>query len=696
MTESDQMSRHIILNGLPNNVSPEKRTLFLRHLTKKVAEVLKHENFTIHLVLDENTGLVTGAFLSFGTVANAEDALARLNLYHFTKTDVFTTHRWSALEGATTQQEEYQPPSVTEDMDADFAHTMSEDVMARPQFFIKQGETFDVEWYWFNYTTSQAELYLKPRALKKDSLGQWTEMDRRKKKLDAGIMYGTLLFPRPMPAWSTFGRMVISQHTSGLKVWAGRQMNMLFEVPELDIKAFLVSPQEKYLVVKTLKDVSVWSIRTSKKIRTLGGLDLVNADKWPVTRFNSTDAFVAISHDSLEPGKPGKLLIYRAETMRLLQAASSTTPASHTFVFPGLKVVEWNPVVPTQMALILELESNQGWKVIIQNIVVEDNLVHEEIVTQRNFLQAEKLDLLWHPQGTHLAIKVQKEKSTEYALFSFNKRDAAVHQLYSEKHLLAERFAWQPSGPHFAVIFKNCLKMQMAGVSSEMRIYNIKRQLKQIGRYETSATHLFWAPRGTRLVAANYEKSMLHFYAINDSGIPHEMEKLNVPVTDTAWDPTGRFYATWVSALKTENDNHFRIYDLNGRELLHKPVTLLSHFSWRPLAQSVLTAEEVQEVRLNLSKYTQRYQREVDEQKAREAAALQRTLREKEEKYQKRMKDIERYHRDKRLTATRAELIASSPWGRMWARRLRLLPPEETIMHEDVTEERIVHRRALN
>ncbi|KAF5225322.1 translation initiation factor [Trypanosoma cruzi] len=696
MTDDLQMSRHIIVNGLPNNVTPEKRVLFLRHMTKKVSEVLGHENFTIHLVLDETTGLVTGAFLSFATVANAEDALARLNLYRFTKTDVLTTYRWSALQAASAAKEEYKPPELTDDVDADLAHTMCEDIMARPQFFIKQGESFDVEWYWFNYMTLKDELYRKPRALKTDSLGQWTEMDRRQKKLESGLVYGPLTSVRPMPAWSTFGRMIISQHTSGLKVWGGRQMNMLFEVPDLDITAFLVSPQEKYLVVKTLNDLSVWDIRTAKKIRTLGGLDLVDAEKWPIARFCADDSLVAISHASLEPAAPGKLFIYRAESMRVLQAASSTTPKSYTFLVPGLKTVEWNPVVGTQLAVVMELSTNQGWKVVIQDIILDDNLVREEVIAQRNFLQAERLELLWHPQGTHLVVKIAKPHSTEYALFAIGTKSAAVSQLQVEKGLSAGRFAWQPSGPHFAVIFEDRTKVSELGSTSEIRIYNIKKQLKLLGRFMTSATHLFWAPRGARVVATNYGKSIMHFYGINDQGMVVQLEKHAIPVTDTAWDPTGRFYASWVSALKSQGDNHFRIFDLNGRELLNKPVRHLSHFSWRPLAAPVMTAEELKQVRENLSEYTQRYEQELKEQKEREEAEAQRVLRDKQERYIKRMRDIARFHSDKELAEKREQLIASSPWSRMWARRMKSLSAEETIVHEDVTEERIMHRRAIN
>nr|CCC90540.1 putative translation initiation factor [Trypanosoma congolense IL3000] len=695
MDDDSAMSRNIVVSGLPANVTAEKRARFLQHMTNKVTQVLGHDKFSIHFVLDEDDGRVIGAFLTFATVHSAEDALARLNLFPFTKTDILTTYRWSALKSAGAPPEEYKPPEVEEGAETDLTHTMAEDPMARPQFFIKQGESYDVEWYWFNYTASKAELYRKPRADKTDSIGRWAEMDRRQKNLGDGLVYGALTTARPMPAWSTFGRIVISQHVEGLKLWGGRQMHMLFEVPELDIKAFFVSPQEKYLVVKTMNGVSVWDIKLAKKIRSLGCLDLTDTDKWPITRYNASDEFVAIAHASPDPAQAGKLNIYRAETMRVLPSASASV-VSHTFTLPGLMTAEWNPVISTQMALILKLSANEGWKVVIQNITVKDDQVYEKIIEQRNFLQAQRLDILWHPQGTHLVVKVTKINSTEYSIFVLGEKSASVHPLQVEKGLSAGRFAWRPSGPHFAVIYEDRNKVGRLGDGAELRIYSIGKSIKPLASYSTSATHLFWAPRGTRVVATNYDKSTLHFYGINDSGVVVQLEKVTAPVTDSAWDPTGRFYATWVSALRTSSDNQFRIFDLNGRELMQKQVRQLSHFSWRPLAAPVLSQAEMKDVQDHLQRYAQRYEEEAADQKNREVAEVRQKAQEKEERYIKRMKEIERYQKEKGFRNIREELIASSCWARLWARRMKNLPDEEARMHEDVVEERIQQRRPLN
>lgn len=196
----------------------------------------------------------------------------------------------------------------------------------------------------------------------------------------------------------------------------------------------MVSPCEKYIVIKTANDISVHNIRTAKKIRTLTNLDLNNEDLWPVTRFSADDTLVAVCKTGYNLAAPdhigsGKLNIYVASTMKMLQS-NDKVPQGHTFEIQGLYKAEWNPAVQTQIAHVACLGANQGWKVVISDIIVnEDNIAREEVLIQRNFLQTEKLDMLWHPAGTHLSVKVTHKKSIEYFLFHIGARNVAVVQL---------------------------------------------------------------------------------------------------------------------------------------------------------------------------------------------------------------------------------------------------------------------------
>uniref|UniRef100_A0A0A9VUS1 Eukaryotic translation initiation factor 3 subunit B n=1 Tax=Lygus hesperus TaxID=30085 RepID=A0A0A9VUS1_LYGHE len=137
--------------------------------------------------------------------------------------------------------------------------------------------------------------------------------------------------------------MVISQQAKGLRVWGGRNMHLLFEIPS-EVEAFLVSPCEKYIVIKTANDLSVHNMRTAKKIRTLTNLDLNNEDLWPVTRFSADDTLVAVCKTGYNLAAPdvigsGKLNIYIASTMKMLQS-NNKVPQGHTFEISGLYKAE--------------------------------------------------------------------------------------------------------------------------------------------------------------------------------------------------------------------------------------------------------------------------------------------------------------------------------------------------------------------
>lgn len=705
LSGDDSFSRHIILNGLPKNVTPDKRDLFQRHITKKIAETLGHNRFSIQLLTDPQTLLVYGAFLSCATESEADAALAKLNMLHFTKTDVLSTYRWSALKNAEQGEETYVPPEMPteESAEEDFVHNMADDEAARPQFVVKGGIALDCEWYWFDWEKNEPVLYRRPNIRKEDPLGKWSEMDRREKSLRQGLVSSLLPAVRPLPTWSSYGTMMISQHASGLKVWGGRSMHLLFEIPE-EVEAFLVSPCEKYIVVKTANDLSVTNLRTAKKIRRLGNLDLHSDELWPITRFSADDTLVAVCKTGYNPHdltnvSIGKMYIYTSETMKVLQG-NDRTPAAHTFAIPGLYKAEWNPMVGTQMAHVSALGPNQGWKVVISNVLVsEEGIATEEVLMQRNFLQAEKLDLLWHPAGTHLSVKVSMRSSTEYFLFHVGPRAVSVMQLQIKTGYSAGRFSWQPNGDYFAMTLEKLnVKSGQLGETGVMQIYSIKsNKLKLLRETISAATHMFWSPRGARLVAANFNKSLLNFISINDSNVVVDQNKLsNISATDCQWDPTGRFYATWVSTLRnTTMAPHYRIFDYNGNELFRKESKPFSHLAWRPLPPSLLTDAEEKTVKESMKLILDEYEQTNAARREEERAKVERQKKEVEETFIKKMNDLARKMRDQHLAEVREEQEDASIWNRYWQSRLRALPEEDRITHEDVEEERVLSRRNI-
>ncbi|CCW65699.1 unnamed protein product, partial [Phytomonas sp. EM1] len=712
MSLMENFSRHIILNGLPNNITPEKRDKFKSAFLKRISEVLGHSRFKLHIVMDPEEGVAKGAFLSFGTETDAEAALAKLNMYHFTKSSIFTTYRWSALENAKMEEEEYVPPPVMEEegTEEDFLHNMAMDEQARPQFIVKGGLAMDCEWYWFDWERKEPVLYRRPNIRKEDPLGKWTEMDRRDKSLRAGLVSSVLPVVRPLPVWSTYGTMMISQQTKGLRIWGGRSMHLLFEIME-DVEAFMISSSERYIVTKTDREVSVWNLRTAKKIRALGNLDLHLDDLWPIVRFSADDSLVAVCkvgynpHESPEP-TAGRLSLYIARNMHLIQGSASQERLQYTFSIPGLYKAEWNPAMKTQIAYVVALGQKLGWKLVIANMHVDQgtNVATEEQLIQRHFLQATSLDMLWSPAGVHLSIKATLKNATEYFLFHIGPRSVAAMQLRIKPSYTAGRFAWQQSGDYFATILNKSQTKDGTGsaqLTSDLgllQIHTIKNnKLKLLQELTTSMTHLFWSPKGSSLVAANFDKSILHFLSVTDDGAVKEHNKLSaVSATDCQWDPTGRFFATWVSSLRnTTMAPQYRIFNCNGAELFRKESKPFSHFAWRPLPPSLLSEAEVKNIKGSVKKLLEEYEEAAKEKLLIEEQKIARKRKDAEDTYIKRMNDLARKMRDQRLDQKRRELQNSSRWTRYWASYIKALPEERRIIHEDLTEERVISRRQI-
>lgn len=714
MPVADPKARHIVINGLPQNVVPAKKDLFQRHMEKKISELLGHSQFTLHLLTNPETTCVYGAFLTCATESHAEAALAKLNMFRLTKSDVFTTYRFSAFDSLKEEEQEYVAPSFAEEtVEEDLVHNMAEDENARPQFLTKGGMSMDCEWYWFDWEKNEPVLYRRPNLIKKDDpLKLWSELDRREKSLRPGIISSLQARVRPLPTWSTYGTMIVSQHPTGLRVWGGKNMHMMYEIPGDNINAFLVSPSEKYIVVKTANDLSVLNFRTAKKIRTLGNLDLNDVGLWPITRFSADDSLCAVCKINYDPKDrrkllPGNLYIYESQSMRVLRGESKNqgqVAAAHTFSIDGLYKAEWNPAVGTQIAYVSSLGATQGWQVVISNVLVdEDNIASEEVLATRNFLKAENVDMLWHPGGTHLAVKVTLKNTIEFSLFEMGRKGIPVSRLEIKAGYTPQRFAWQATGEYVAVLLNSSVTKSL-GETGILQIFSFRNnKLKLLNEIPTSASLIFWSPKGKRLVAATFDKSVYHFISVQDDDTVVERAKVtNVPATDVQWDPTGRFCAIWLSCAPNPDsdmapraDGQYRIFDAHGKQLYQKDMTKFSHFAWRPLPPSLLTSEEINSVKSNLKDIVKDYERETAENAERERDKLNRRNRELEEAYIRKMNDLARKMRDQRLAEKREALQQQSIWRRYWERRMKALPADKAVVQEEVTDERVVSTRVI-
>lgn len=687
------MDSHILLDGLPGNIVPTAQEKFRAFLTNFIDKKLGHKNFAVHFCTDEATGLVNGAILSFTNPGESERALALLNKVAITKSDMLFTYRWRDLEDAKSEIVAYEAPQPPkDDSSTELSNAMMEDTLARPMFLLKNGDKFDAELFWFDNFKGEIELFKKPTTVRDDNLGQMTDMDRRAKKAQPGIISSGIATAKPCPIWSPLGSMLVSQHHTGLKFWGGPNFELLFEVEESNIAAFLISPMENYLIMKTDRELTVWDLKQSKKLRTIGGIDL---QMWPIAKFNADDTLLAVCKD-------GKLSVYDAQNDMKLVQGHAAEKHNYTVELDNLEDFDWSPKEPAHMSLIFSGTSHAGWKIHVEEVSVTDNVLSLKNQIRRNFLSAVKVATLWHPEGSGIAAKITKmeknEEVTEYCLFRLSRFIWTADIFKIESKYVPSRFAWQPAGKYFAItlVDKTSDPTAITGLKQVIRFYAFDSGVKLVGNFPTIATSLHWSPKGARLVAASYEKSLFEFYGINESGVAVFFERQeHTQVSDTQWDPSGRFFASWNSVLRCPEGNRYKIYDLNGRRLMDKGAKNLSHFGWRPLAKQVLTDSEVAEVKANLKQIVNRYlndeKRLEDEKKAKEVEQRKKI----EDAFIARMNAIAEHHRKHKYTEEREALRASAPNAKRQLQKLAAVAETDRIVVEDRTTVRIVKYEAM-
>jgi len=555
--------------------------------------------------------------------------------------------------------------------------------MARPMLMMRHGNFHDTELHWIDRIKGKLELYKKPMSERNDNLGLMTELNRKDDKQALANL------AKPLPVWSPLGTMLISQHPQGLRMWnAQAPFNLLYEIPLPQIRAFQLSPLETYIAVKRDKDLSIWNVKTCKLLRIHGGFDVEAG--WPLAKFSADEEYVAMRYGT-------QVRLYKTETMELVPGSYNVRP--YTLDIPNLQDIDWSPTNPKQMAFVCSGDQHTGWRVTIDELAVKDGVASFTSVIRRNFMKVAKVQLLWHPEGTGLAAKITKtDNVTEYCLFRIQRNSISGDIFKIEADFQPARFAWQNGGKYFAITLVSSAVTGLGSPKMELRFYSVDAKgLSLVGKFPTTATSIHWAPKGTRCVAANYEKSVLEFYSISASGHAMQQEKTEFPmISDSQWDPSGRFYAVWTSYHKNgAESNKYRIYDMNGQKMLEGKTEKLSHISWRPLLPTLLDAKTVEEVQRTIKDIATKYEDD-DKKKEADLAEAERVRREKAERdYISRMNAIAAHHQQKNYGATRAQLRASAPSMVRLNKALAALPEAERTVTETCTESRIKERREV-
>ena len=658
------MAKHIVVYGLPN-VIPDKHESFAALLKKLVEPQLKGERVKVRLV-PNSEGLATAAFIECQTVRSAEAALLFFNHKRITKVDTVYASRWEDFDISV--PEEYVD-SADEDAlngaaeSGSLTNTFLLDEQARPQLIVKGGSgssAYDVEMFWFDIKNYEPRLIRKPNAQDRDDpCRQWTEVERRMKKLLPGI-------PNLLPCWSPQGTYLVSLHSDGIKLWGGSGMHLLGHFIKEDIESYSFSPCEKYLLLSSSLQHHFYTVSTGKLIKSIQS----PAKDWSQFSFSACDTYVGFLMRVSEK-KEGDVwvnyscVVYRASDMTRLCSAEGSKTTTFTVSFKGdiesTPSFAWSPIADDVFALCFEGDQTIGWSTQVMRVVEDrDNSVSFIPIVKRNMIQVDKVAMSWHPQGTFLGLKKLKNGvSQKFTILHISRTLGSSDEMNFDKEV--RRFNWQPCGSKYAVLLKPAGKADSTA-KTHFAVYSVEKPAhKQLISQPCEAQFLYWNSKGNRCVALNSLTSKLYFFSVEENAVTFLTENDHQQVGHLEWDPSGRFCCTWTSALDVQMDNKYIMFNVNGEKVFEKKMDTLSHIAFRPLPRPILTADELKQVKMNLPKWIEKHEASEMEARLKKEEAEKQKMRVVEAQYVATMQAIKNHHDAKDYLAAREKLHHSSP-----------------------------------
>jgi len=238
---------------------------------------------------------------------------------------------------------------------------------------------------------------------------------------------------------------------------------------------------------------------------------------------------------------------------------------------------------------------------------------------QKNLFSVGEVIMYWHPDGTYLAVKVDRQKSKKTTTYSFElirmkEKDIPIEVLECPDQVIT--FAWEPKGHRFALVHGEPPRVD---VSFYSMLKEGKTQVTLLKTLEKKPVNeVFWSPQGHHVVLAGLKNlnGLMTFYNVDD--LEPMAEDEHFMATDCVWDPTGRYVATYVSAFRQPMENGYQIWNFAGKVQQRMMKDKFWQFIWRPRPPTLLSNKQEREIRKSLPEYSARYQAE--DQKAKHDA----------------------------------------------------------------------------
>jgi len=252
---------------------------------------------------------------------------------------------------------------------------------------------------------------------------------------------------------------------------------------------------------------------------------------------------------------------------------------------------------------------NNPARVIIQEIPSKDE------IKAKVLFNATKCSFFWQSSGDYLAVQVDRQSKTgrttytNFELFRCTDKEIPVEVVDFKDTI--HGFAWEPKGNKFIVLHGEPPRIDISFYTMGNKA-DKNPTVHLLHKIEKKAINeIRWSPRGTDVIIAGLRNfnGQLEWWSATEKEVEFVAADEHFMCTDIEWDPTGRYVATSMQALRMASENGYQIWTSQGRQLHKVPCEHFQKLQWRPRPPSLLTKKEEQKMMKDLRKYREEFDR---------------------------------------------------------------------------------------
>ncbi|KAG8039174.1 hypothetical protein G9C98_003481 [Cotesia typhae] len=565
-SETDGVESVIVVDGTPQ-VEPERLEKFNTLINKVFG---KFGTIVNRFYPKNDNGITKGyIFLEYNSPLHAAAAVKATNNYKIDKQHTFKVNLFTDFKKYEQIPDNWEPPTPQPYSAALDLHYYLLEPDAYDQFAVLCGNGAGVSvQIWLN--SAPDPTLIEERA-------RWTETYFK---------------------WSPLGTYLSTFHKPGVALWGGPKFEQQARFSQSGVECIDYSPCERYLVSYTprmdggpdQKRLVIWDILTGHEKRSFFP---DGSSVWPIFRWSHDDKYLACMGEDI-------LSVYETPSFGLLDKKSIKTP--------GIRDFSWSPT-DNVLAYWVPEDKDVPARVTLLEIPSRNE------IRNKNLFNVADCKIFWQKSGDYLCVKVdrfakKKEKTEQkytgmsynFEIFHMREKQIPVDSVEMKEPIHA--FAWEPVGSKFAIIHG-----EIPSVNVSFYEVSYGHQPALLKKLEKKAcNHLFWSPAGQFIVLAGLTTmaGALEFIDTNDFTIMNSTD--HYQTSDVEWDPTGRFVVTAVSNWKTNVDNGYWIWTFQGRILKRVNLNAFNQLLWRPRPPTLLTPEQIKEIKKNLKKYSAQFE----------------------------------------------------------------------------------------